>query len=159
MKSFNIKRTDHSDLEFEGELLGRVNTPHHATPDGSRGYELAIYAKSGGGYVASVEYLSTVPPEVPVASADFVERAKDVENFFLVVEPCEFLSQDLLRQMPDDQRQRLQKALCQIYDGHLDIILKTVQEYASRHPEHDIDEASEKESRPKSRLLGLFGLE
>ena len=158
MESFKIKRTDYSDLEFSGELLKRINTPMHSTPDGKRGYELAIYAKSGAGYVASVEYQTTFDSERRVTIADFVDQAKDVENFFFVFEPCEFLDQDLIRQMPQDQRKRLQKALSRLYDGHVDSILKALQEYALQHPEQDVDESLEKTPAPKSRILGLLGL-
>lgn len=129
-----------------------------STPDGERGYQLAVYAKSGGGYVASVKYLTTFPSERPVAIADCLDRANDVENFFLVVEPREFLRRDLLRQLPDDQRQRLKKSLRRIYDGHLDTILNITQEYASRHPDADGD-VSDKTPRRNNGLLGHFGLD
>ena len=157
---FRIERMNRPELVFEGEVLARVNAPKHDAFDETRGYELALYTNAAGGYVASVEYLTTCVNEQSVVCCEQVDEPKDVENFFLVFEPCEYLDQQLLRSLTDDQKLQLRKALCRLYDSHVDAILKSLHEH---HPKADAiapsDASTETEhSRQKNGLLGFFGM-
>lgn len=168
MESFHITGPNQSELVFDGELLACINTPKTGGPDGERGYELALYRKAGGGYVVSVEYLTTYESEQPVTHAEVVDEPKDVENFFFVFEPCEYLDEQLLRLLPDEQKRTLQKSLCRLYDQHVDEILKVLHADAEAagggSRSHEVqdnaedDAGDDKPTEPINRILGFLGL-
>jgi hypothetical protein len=160
MDKFQIKRTSEPDLTFEGELLAKGNSPNHQTAEGERGYELCLYARAGGGFVASFEYLTTVAGERHFTAAEVVDDPKDVENFFLVVEPCEYVDRQILEALPNERRLEFRKAMCALYDRHVDVILNALQEFLTT-PQADVTQNSpktEKKPAAKKGVLGFLGL-
>lgn len=158
METFQVKRSGTDNLSFEGEPLAKVSTPRHEMNDGERGYELALYAESGGGLVASFEYLTTVSTEKPVHLADLVDDPKDVENFFLVIEPCEYIDNQKLDRLSKEHRAQLRKAMYTIYDGHVDVMLRALQDYLNTRKDA-INQSTEKKDRTTSKrgMLSFLG--
>ena len=133
METYRISRTHQDALEFDGLLLATATSPQLESERGWRGFELMLYRPACGGFVISIEFLTTCPHERHVLQAEVVDQPKDVENVMLVFEPCEHVDQKALRMLQDEPRHRLQKRLCRLYDEQVTQILDTLSKHHRDH--------------------------
>lgn len=164
METFQINRLHHDPLEFEGVLLATATSPQLEAERGTRGFELVLYRHASGGFVVSIEFLTTCPQERRVLQAEVVDEPHDVENVLSAFEPCEHVNQQALRALPDEQRQRLQKRLCRLYDEQVTNILDALSTYQCDGPEAappaDTGKSAPKQgkSAPKQGILSFLRL-
>ena len=155
MATFKLKRTDHEELVFDGELLGEACSPRVETEDGQRGYDLALYAKSKNAFVASIVYVTTCRSEQTVAQAEVVDSPDDVEKMLLVYEPCEFVDRSMLNALPDEPRRRLRKKLYDTYDEQVSTILELLNSHCRQSPDRT---DAESEATTKRGILDFLGI-
>jgi len=158
METFRISRSPQDPLEFEGILLAKATSPQHPGADGQRGYELSLYRQAKNGFVLTISFWTNCPNERSVVQAEVVDEPKDVENVLLVFEPCEHLNQKAVRALPDEQRQRLQKCLCRLYDEQVTQILDVLSQHLSESQELSEENADASLPGQKRGLLNFLGL-
>lgn len=156
METIKIGRTDNEALVFDGELLAKASSPQYETEDGHRGYEVTLYARSEGGFVVSIQYLTTCPDERSVTQAEIVDEPDDVEKVLLVFEPCEYVDRKILRALPEEPRQKLRRALYRYYDDQVSQALSALAEHVGNWR---LDSAKHEQPRvpePKRGILSFL---
>lgn len=123
MQKHEVQRTDSEALVFEGDLLRTARSANYETEEGTRSYELSLYALADGRYVISIAYLTTCAQERSIIQAEILNAPQDVEDMLLVFEPCEHVDRKALRALPEEQRHRMRKTLYNKFDGQVSEIL------------------------------------
>lgn len=156
METIEICRTDNEALVFDGEMLAKASSPQCETEDGHRGYEVAIYSRSEGGFVVSIQYLTTCPDEHSVTQAEIVEEPDDVEKVLLVFEPCEYVDRKMLRALSDEQRQKLRRALYRSYDDQVSQVLGAATAHFGNWRLDSAKQEQPRVSEPKRGILSFL---
>jgi hypothetical protein len=158
MNSLRVERTDAPGLEFEGTLVARSEGEHVESALGKRWYNLFLYAKSGGGFVPGIEFHTTCPGERPVSIAEIVDDFTDVENFFLVHEPNEYIRDSASHLRSRDNRHQLLRHMYQVYDWQVTQIFNALREVPERLDVPAENALSDTTSPPRRNwLLSLLG--
>jgi hypothetical protein len=129
MQKYEVQRTDYEPLVFEGDLLGTARSANYETEQGTRSYELSLYALADGGYVISIAYLTTCAQERSIIQAEILDAPQDVEEMLLVFEPCDPVDRKALGALPEEQRRRLRRKLCSTYDEQVSEILDVLKNH------------------------------
>lgn len=129
MTAFKIDRNDLPPLEFEGELIFRTSGPRDGR---QRGYDLHLYA-AGDRFVPVIEFV-TAANRPPITIAEIVDDAENVEKFFFVFEPLEYLDQHVVEEIGAEQRQALTLQLFRLYDAEVAKTLDAVDVHLGRDP-------------------------
>ena len=157
MATFKVKRTDHEELVFDGELLAKSCSPGVESEEGQRGYDLELYKTAENRFVVSIVYVTTCHTEQTVSQAELLDTPDDVEKILLVYEPCEYVDRKMLRALPEELRHRLRKKLYKTYDDQVSTILDALTCYC-RDWQRPKEAALESVATTKRGILGYFGI-
>lgn len=123
MPQYSLSLPDRDPIVFHGDLLVRVESARDVAGDGERGYDLSVYSRDDGGYVAAIDFVTTVPLEENRGLIELVDTIADVEDFFFAFEPDELLP-DLSRSgRTASDRQNVLQRLYAKYDQRVKDVL------------------------------------
>ncbi|MEM8681636.1 MAG: hypothetical protein AAGF97_19995 [Planctomycetota bacterium] len=131
MPQISLSVTDHEPMEFTGRRLVRVEGSRDPSSTGWRRYDLSVYTVEAGGFVAAIDFISTVPNEPNRSVVEAVDRLTDVEDFFFAFEPDELLPATIPN-LSLSHRQELLQRLYANYDRQVKDVLNELHREASQ---------------------------
>ncbi len=151
---YTISITNHArELSFEGERFAQVEEAVDLGNSGQSELRLTLYAVDGGGFVPVIESLQ-VDTATAVVEAELVDTANDVDVFFCLFEPCEYLPEDLVK---SDSGKKLRSALSAAHLRLIDAIVEILNSYVAAHPDSEV--VREETPKQPSRFWKLIGLD
>ncbi len=118
MNEILIQDTNENQLRFQGELVIESEKVFSLDDRFERKFMAKIYAVMGGGYVSSLQYVTSSPAEKPILIFEEIDFMDDVEKFYYVFEPGEIFSDslDLPRELIE-QRPALGRQMAKQYES------------------------------------------
>ena len=132
MPQISLSTTGRDPLKFDGNLLVRVTSQRDQTVEGERGYDLYVYSRLKGGFVAAIDFVTTVDGEANQSVVETVDSLADVEDVFFAFEPEELLPPTLRSQLTPAQRQELLQRLYANYDKRVRDVLRQLRTQVSQ---------------------------
>lgn len=149
MNTFELEDSRGRKLRFDGVLATKASSAESFEDGISRQYSLRIYENVCGGFVVTIEFLTTGNEEASFRWFEQVDEVKDVENFFYVFEVSEYLpSVSKLPEGERDQAKRLTRHLSKSYETTSFQCLDQFNSYLAKRPRpaNSVKSPSEKRS-------------
>ncbi len=155
MNEILIQDGDKPELRFRGQLIADSEFMVELNDEQQRKFKLQVFGVEGGGFVSTLQYLTSCNSEKSTFLYEDMDLLKDVENFFFVFEANEVI-RDLqaMSRVDREQRMLVYRQIAKVYESSVFRFLDVVRNRAKKLKFNDrVVENAEKPSI--LRTLGL----
>lgn len=148
MNTFELEDSRGRMLRFDGMLATEASSVECFEDGVSRRYFLRVYKNTDGGFVGTIEFVTTGAEEASFHWFEQVDEAKDVENFFYVFEVSEYLPS--VFKLPEGERglaKKLARHLSKSYEATSFQCLDQFSTFLARNPQPTNSDKAPSEKR------------